>query len=106
MVKRPLKNRRPIGPFVDFESDSDNANTVKQATTESKQAETQQTSVNEEEEKVKPHEIDDPILQTAEKWYQSIAKEENKRKMMRNYFRSMTDLPDEEIKNRLDEAGL
>lgn len=103
MVNRPLKDKRPLGPFIDV---GDDDSTVEQSTTEPQQTEGQPASTDTRGEDKKPYEIDDPILQTAEEWYQSIAKEENKRKMMRNYFRSISNLSDEEIENKLDEAGL
>lgn len=79
MVDRPLENVRPLGPFIG------------QDDTDSSTAEDDDV---------------DPIAQTAEDWYKSINKEENKRKMMRNYLKSITDLSESEIDQKLDEADL
>ena len=81
-MKRPLKNRRPIGPL--FSTDSGNT-------------EVEDTGVSAD---------DNPVLKQAEDWWEGISDEQNKRKMMGNYLRSMTDLPDSEIEQMLDEAGL
>lgn len=86
MVKRPLKDRRPLGPVLDLEDEDSSAPRPSREATD-------QTS-------------DDPILEQAEEWYKQISKEKNKRKMMRNYLRSVTNLDDSEIKRRLDEANL
>lgn len=62
-----------------------------------------QTSSNEPQ----PNTTDeDPIIEQAEKWWENISKEENKRKMMKNYLESITDLSSSEIEQKLDEAGL
>lgn len=93
MVNRPLKDRRPIGPFIDLDSgDADVESTVD----ESQSPSTDQSEPSDEH----------AILETAETWYNSINKEENKRKMMKNYLKSMTDFSDSKIKTMLDEAGL
>lgn len=89
-MNRPFKDRRPVGPFIDLDSED---NTV-----EEPEAQTQTANASQQ--------IDDPILETAENWYQSISKEKNKRKMMKNYLNSITDLSDSEITRKLDEAGL
>lgn len=88
-MKRPLKNRRPIGPL--FSTDSDNTD-VEESVDDSN---TNEVSAD-----------DNPVLKQAEDWWEGISNEENKRKMMANYLRSMTDLPDSEIEQMLDEAGL
>jgi len=89
-MNRPFKKRRPVGPFIDLDSED---NTVEEPKS---QTQTRNTS----------QQIDDPILETAENWYQSISKEKNKRKMMKNYLSSITDLSESEIARKLDEAGL
>lgn len=89
-MNRPFKDRRPMGPFLELD---DEDNTVEQPEPQSSPESAQVSS-------------DDPILETAEKWYQSISKEENKRKMMKNYLDSITDLSESEIMRKLDEAGL
>lgn len=86
-MKRPLKNRRPIGPFIHSSSQ------------ESEEPQQNSTSVD-------PESIEDPILQQAEVWFKEISKERNKRKMMKNYMRSISSLSDAEIEEKLDEAGL
>lgn len=89
-MNRPFKDRRPVGPFIDLDSED---NTVEEPESQTQTVNTSQ-------------QIDDPILETAENWYQSISKEKNKRKMMKNYLDSITDLSDPEITRKLDEAGL
>lgn len=84
MVNRPLEDRRPVGPLINIDTESE---TVEQTETVEKST-------------------DDPILETAENWYQSISKEQNKRKMMKNYLMSVTDLSEQEVENKLEEAGL
>lgn len=84
MVNRPLEDVRPVGPLVDLDSSKNSSE------------HSDEDSSSE----------DDPILETAENWYESIAKEKNKRKMMKNYFRSVTDLDESEIEQKLDKAGL
>lgn len=84
MVNRPLEDRRPIGPLINIDTQSE---TVEQTETVNKST-------------------DDPILETAENWYQSISKEQNKRKMMKNYLMSVTDLSEQEVNSKLDQAGL
>lgn len=79
MVDRPLENIRPVGPFINTDS-----------------SDTDQNS----------NDNKDPLLETAEKWYQSISREQNKRKMMKNYLTSTTNLTEDEIDARLNEAGL
>ena len=91
-MNRPLKDKRPIGPFIDLDSESD----VESTTDQSQDTSTQQDTTSDEH----------AILETAETWYNSINKEENKRKMMKNYLKSMTDFSDSKIKSMLDEAGL
>lgn len=79
MVDRPLENIRPVGPFISTDSSSSNQNSDGDK---------------------------DPLLETAEKWYQSISREQNKRKMMKNYLTSTTNLTEDEIDTKLNEAGL
>lgn len=78
MVKRPLKDKRPIGPFIDEEL----------------------------EEELTSDEL--AILKQAEEWYQSVSREENKRKMMREYLKGITDddFSNDRIERLLDRAGL
>lgn len=84
MVDRPLADVRPVGPIM-FESDSDSEQSEEDGNT---------------------GEADDPVLETAEKWYDNITKEGNKRKMMRNYLLSVTDLTPREVDDKLEESGL
>lgn len=87
-MKRPLKNKRPLGPF--FSSDSDYS----------------QPETSEQTESQPQAEHDDPVLQQAEDWWQGINDESNKKKMMTNYLKSVTDLPDSEVEQKVEEAGL
>lgn len=87
-MKRPLKNKRPIGPF--FSTDEEYS----------------QSEVAEENATTSEAQHDDPVLQQAEDWWQGINDERNKRKMMTNYLKSVTDLPDSEVEDMIDEAGL
>ena len=89
MVDRPLEDARPLGPFLSVDDGQDNP--------------AQQRPSNDGNLDV---EYDDPLVETAEKWYNSISKEENKRKMMRNYLRSVSDLSNEEVEDKLDKVGL
>lgn len=90
-MKRPLKNKRPLGPLIQLSKSASG---------------TSADSSFEDVEEDNGDAIDDPILQQAENWYEQISKEQNKRKMMKNYFKSMTDLPESEIDDKLDRAGL
>ena len=90
-MKRPLKNKRPFGPVIEL----------------SETASEQQKSPPFEDEGTSVEETgEDAILEQAERWYEQINKEKNKRKMMKNYFKSMTDLTESEIDDKLDRAGL
>jgi len=88
-MKRPLKDVRPLGPV--FRVNQSQEQPVEQQNRE------QDNDVST---------ADDPIVETAEKWYNNVSKEENKRKMMRNYLRSITDLTKEEVEQKLDESGV
>jgi len=90
-MKRPLKNRRVLGPFI---STSDSGDSVELEGDGDVGHDAEST------------EYEDPILEQAENWFESISKESNKRKMMKNYFKSMTNLSDAEIEQKMDEAGL
>jgi len=96
MVRRPLESVRPFGPLVSSESEPEVEN-------QKPEVEEQETDFSSQD---NTSTDESPILKQAEDWYESIAKEENKRKMMRNYFRSVSDLSDSEIDKKLDEAGL
>ncbi|EGQ44242.1 MAG: hypothetical protein J07AB43_03010 [Candidatus Nanosalina sp. J07AB43] len=101
-MNRPLKDKRPFGPVLDFsDTETENNETLDE---DPNNTDTSPEQVDSEPEHTNTE--DNPILETAETWYENIAKEENKRKMMRNYFRSATNLSDEEIQEKLDEAGL
>lgn len=100
-MKRPLKSKRPFGPIVEVNQPFDE--------------EAEQEVESQEPEDDSPFPVEDnggvdadteAILNQAETWYNEINKERNKRKMMKNYFRSMTDFEDEKIDNLLNEAGL
>lgn len=88
MVQRPLAQIRPLGPLVKSGNDGDGEDT--------QDADTDVSSTDEQ----------DPILEVAEKWYKSISKERNKRKMMKNYLMSVSDLTASEVEDKLDESGL
>ena len=90
-MKRPLKNKRVFGPFINRSTD----NSVSRV--DATDNDTSNQGGNNEV---------DPIIQQAENWFESISDESNKRKMMKNYFKSMTDLSDNEIDRKLNEAGL
>lgn len=89
-MKRPLKDKRPLGPLVDPDFSS---------------SDQESESTQQRVEKQGDGDLD-PITKQAEDWYQSISKEENKRKMMRNYLKSISDLSDKEIQEKLDNANL
>jgi len=85
MVDRPFSSVRPFGPI--FSAQEASADTEEVANNDSVS-------------------IDDPVLKQAEDWYESVSKEENKRKMMKNYFMSISELSEAEVDRKLDEAGL
>lgn len=85
-MDRPFKDRRPIGPFLGVDRDD---------------------SSEEDDENIQSIDnIDDPILQQAERWYENITKQGKKRKMMKNYLMSIADIKEEEIEEMLDNAGI
>jgi hypothetical protein len=88
MVQRPLAQIRPLGPLIESDNDGDGEDT--------QDGDTNVSSTDEQ----------DPILEVAEKWYKSISKERNKRKMMKNYLMSVSDLSASEVEDKLDESGL
>jgi len=88
-MKRPLENVRPLGPVFQVN-----------------QSQEQQTEQQNRDENNNSSTTGDPIVETAEKWYNNVSKEENKRKMMRNYLRSITDLTKEEVDQKLDKSGI
>jgi hypothetical protein len=89
-MRRPLKDKRPLGPLVDPDFSS----------SDQEGEDTQQRVETQQENEL------DPITKQAEDWYNSISKQENKRKMMRNYLKSISELSDKEIQEKLDKAGL
>ena len=90
MVDRPLEDVRPLGPILSFNEPGDG-----EGVSQSEQNSSTNTSSDV-----------DPLLETAENWYESISDESNKRKMMKNYLGSVSELSEPEIDRKLDEAGL
>jgi len=85
MVDRPFSSVRPFGPIFSTERVSEDSGENVDDNIAS---------------------IDDPVLKQAEDWYESVSKEENKRKMMKNYFMSISELSETEIDRKVDEGGL
>lgn len=136
MVKRPFKDVRPVGPIVNFGNSDISKEEQrrqqqirqrvqhKQEHLEQKQPNSPEQSEPEPLEENQPEHVEqdpsgnqnaqepaeqeeiNPVLEQAEKWYNAVAKEENKYKMMRNYLLAITTLDESEVEQMLEEAGL
>lgn len=93
MVKRPLKDIRPIGPLVGDEDSS--THEQRSVSVENLPAEEQRDGVTEN------------LVEQAENWFEGITQEGMKRKMMVNYLDGITDddVSNERIRSMVDEAG-
>lgn len=94
MVKRPLKDIRPIGPLVgDKESSTHEQPSV---------------SVDNLPEEDQRDEVTRNLIEQAENWFEGITQEGMKRKMMINYLDGVTDddVSNERIRSMVDEAQL